>query len=344
MQNLKSEKFRILLSRTDSIGDVVLTLPMAGWIKKNYPSASVIFLGRTYTRDVILLSEHVSEFINADDLDKLSNEEALAKLKDLNVDVIVHVFPNAKFASLAKAAKVPLRVGTTNRIFHWWTCNKKIALSRKNSNLHEAQLNLKLLSFLNRPTDVKLSDLAEYYGLQVPERNDLPELPATKGKKRVILHPRSKGSAREWGLPNFLALIALLPADKFQIYISGTSQDAASMSDFITEATQFSHVTDLTGKLNLQQFIYFISKADALVAASTGPLHIAAALGNKAIGVFSPRRPIHPGRWAPLGPQATAIVFDEHCPVCAQGKECDCISNIKPQRIATLLNYETPKG
>jgi hypothetical protein len=35
-----------LVSRTDAIGDVVLTLPLCGWIKEACPGARVIFLGR----------------------------------------------------------------------------------------------------------------------------------------------------------------------------------------------------------------------------------------------------------------------------------------------------------
>lgn len=337
MQKDKHEKFRILLSRTDSIGDVVLTLPMAGWIKKKYPEASVIFMGRSYTRDVILLSEHVSEFVNADELERLPESEAVQKIKNLGLDYFVHVFPNKKIAAFAKAAEVPVRVGTTNRIYHWWTCNKRIALSRKNSSLHEAQLNLKLLSFLKLPAIPDTSQLPAYYGIKPNNSVVLNGLEMPVGKRLVVLHPRSKGSAREWGLDNFLKLIPLLPAEKFQIYISGTSQDAEGMSEFLKKATHFPNVQDITGKLSLQEFIVFISRTDALVAASTGPLHIAAALGKKAIGLFSSRRPIHPGRWAPIGLQASALVFDENCKSCAEGKDCDCITKISPQRVADRL-------
>ena len=42
-----------LLSRTDSIGDVVLTLPMCGWLKQHIPGARIIFLGKTYTKAII---------------------------------------------------------------------------------------------------------------------------------------------------------------------------------------------------------------------------------------------------------------------------------------------------
>ncbi|RYG01290.1 MAG: glycosyl transferase family 9, partial [Chitinophagaceae bacterium] len=39
----------IIISRTDSIGDVVLTLPMAKIIKQQFPDCRIAFLGKEYT-------------------------------------------------------------------------------------------------------------------------------------------------------------------------------------------------------------------------------------------------------------------------------------------------------
>jgi heptosyltransferase-3 len=81
----------IIISRTDSIGDVVLTLPMAGLIKKFYPQSKVIFLGKTYTEPVVALSKHVDEFINWDELQKLPN--TVEVLKSYKADVLYMFFP-----------------------------------------------------------------------------------------------------------------------------------------------------------------------------------------------------------------------------------------------------------
>ena len=97
------------------------------------------------------------------------------------------------------------------------------------------------------------------------------------------------------------------------------------------------HVTDATGLLDLRQLIMLIGACDALVAASTGPLHVAAACGIRAIGLYSPRRPIHPGRWAPIGRDAHALVNDPACPRCAKGEVCDCITRIAPLQVRALL-------
>jgi heptosyltransferase-3 len=332
------------LSRTDSIGDVVLTLPMAGLIKKNFPQSTVLFLGRTYTRDIVSLSGHIDQFVNFDDIEKAEKNEQIKMLSALNTDVIIHVLPQKQIAKLARKAGIRVRVGTTNRIYHWFTCNKLIRLSRKNSDLHESQLNLKLLSFLNITEEVSLTEMSGYYGFK-----HIPELPAEfrallmPGVFNLILHPKSKGSAKEWGLENFKRLIEILPQETYHIFISGTDQDRAQMNDFLESARKRRNVTDITGTLSLRQFIAFINHCDGLVAASTGPLHIAAALGKSAIGIFSARRPIHPGRWQPVGKKVLALVYDESCQTCKSKKDCDCVTRIEPERVKKELEHEAIK-
>ena len=339
MEKKSEHELRFILSRTDSIGDVVLTLPMAGLLKHFYPQCSVYFLGRSYTKDVVALSAHVDGFVNFDELEKMSEDLRIKALKDIDADIMVHVLPQVSLAKLAKQAGIPLRVGTTNRVYHWWYCNRRIALSRKNSNLHESQLNLKLLSFLNIDTNWPLQKMHELYGftrLPSPTPDMLRIL--EPHKQHVILHPKSKGSAKEWGLSNFEKLIEQLPSDKYQVFVSGTKQDADLMQEFLGRVKN--RAVDITGRFNLGEFIVFISLCDALVAASTGPLHIAAALQKTAIGLFSPKRPIHPGRWRPIGLKAHSVVNDPLCPNCAAGRDCDCIEHIKPKQIVDLLEKE----
>ena len=308
---------------------------MAGVIKKFYPNSKIIFLGKTYTKPVVELSKYVDDFINWDELQKMPN--ALEVLKKYNADIFIHVFPNKAIAKLVKQAKIPLRIGTFGRVFHFLTCNKKVHFSRKKSDLHESQLNLKLLAPLEITQYFELAELANFYGFEnIPLlKPDLQRL-IDNTKKNIILHPKSKGSAKEWGLNNYLELAQLLPKDHFKIFISGTEEEGK----LIGNTFQFDNdnIVSLIGKLSLIDFIAFIANTDGLVAASTGPLHIAAALNKKAIGLYSPKRPIHPGRWMPIGKHAQSVVFNPACEQCLKGVDCNCITKINPQTIADLLS------
>ena len=334
----------IILSRTDSLGDVVLTLPLAGVLRKHFSDCRIIFLGKTYTRPLIESCEYIDQFVDWDEVSGISSPEARVEaFRVLNADIIVHVFPVKEICCLSKKAGIPVRISTSHRWFSWLYCNKRIHFSRRKSNLHEAQLNLKLLEPLGITEEITTSAIPEFYGLtrigeQFPPSIAKLILP---DRFNLILHPKSKGSAREWGLDNFSRLITLLQPEKFRIFITGTKEEGAKMNDFLTRNKD--RIIDLTGKMKLSEFLVFIRRCDGLVAASTGPLHIAAALGRRAVGLYAPMRPIFPKRWAPLGPDADWLVIDKPCEKCRHSNDCECIRQISPEEVAEKLMKERGK-
>ena len=327
----------IIISRTDSIGDVVLTLPMAGVLKKLFPEAAILFLGRTYTKDIIDCSEYVDEFVNWDVIEQLPDERSKVEhIKAMDADVIIHVFPNPDIAQLAKKAGIRMRIGTTGRLYHLNSCNKPVLFSRKRSNLHEAQLNLKLLKPLGYTDIPKKDDLWKLSGFtKTAALDERFRKLINPGKTNLILHPKSKGSAREWGLENFNKLIELLPEKDYHIFISGTEAEGKLFRGALN--LKKNNVTDISGMMPLSQFISFIAHCDGLVAASTGPLHIAAATGIVALGIYPPIKPMHPGRWAPIGKKAAYLIKQIHCDDCRKGGSCHCMMEITPHQVKQKL-------
>ncbi len=326
---------KIIISRTDSIGDVVLTLPICRAIKDHFPGCKIIFLGRRYTQPVAECCEHVDAFLDWDEVRMKERTKQEQILRSLNAGAIVHVFPGKAIAWLAKAAGIPLRIGTSHRFYHWLTCNERPSFTRKNSDLHEAQLNFRLLSPLGVTKIPSVEQLKSYFGF-----SKVPGLPAEfrqltdPDRFNLILHPRSKGSAREWGLRNFSDLVKILPEDKFKIFMTGTAEEGKGMKDLVAANPR---VHDLSGKLSLPELISFIKACDGLVAASTGPLHLAAVLGKKAIGIYSPMRPIHPGRWMPIGDKASYLSVDRTCSDCRKSSDCHCIREITAVQVMNKL-------
>ncbi|MBS1933470.1 MAG: glycosyltransferase family 9 protein [Bacteroidetes bacterium] len=324
-----------IISRTDAIGDVVLTLPVAGLLRRLYPESKIVFLGKPYTRDVIKACEHVDEFIDWEKIKYLPAQDQVSEFKNIGADVIIHVFPDIQIALLAKKAGIKKRIGTTNRFFHWFTCNKLIRLSRRRSSYHEAQLNLKLLTLLGAKKNYSFEEITGLYGFTKTEtlNEELASL-LRKDKFNIIIHPKSKGSSREWGTDNFSALIDLLPKEKFEIFVTGTPGDIEPLKEIFSRHPQ---INNLIGKISLAQFIAFIAKADGLIACSTGPLHIAAATGINAIGIYPPIHPLHPGRWAPIGKNVNVFVLNKECNDCRNSYNCSCIRSINAAEVAAYI-------
>ena len=120
----------VIISRTDAIGDVVLTLPMAKLIKELYKGVKVIFFGRSYTQPVIECCSEIDEFLNYDEFTKLDVNGKSEFLRLLNAEAIIHVFPRQDISAAAKSAGIRMRIGATGRLHHWFNCNRLVRMSR----------------------------------------------------------------------------------------------------------------------------------------------------------------------------------------------------------------------
>ncbi|MGP8214549.1 MAG: glycosyltransferase family 9 protein [Bacteroidia bacterium] len=330
---LRNDRPVIIISRTDNIGDVVLTLPLAAYIRKKYPQATILFLARKYMRPLIESCSSIDRFLDVDEI--LSLPETFMQVnffKELKADVIIHVFPNHEVGWITRKAGIPLRIGTSHRSYHWLYCNKLINFSRKRSSLHEAQLNFKLARPLGLDVPGKEELINSYSLTKIPPLNSNL---FDKNIFNLIIHPKSRGSAREWDWKHYNKLVEILPKEKFKIFVTGTEEEGKIIRENLLN--NHPEVIDMTGKLDFSQLIAFISKADGLVAASTGPLHLAAALGIKAIGLYPSLRPIHAGRWAPLGPDGHYLALEKNCTGCKNNTYCACINSITPEQVKELL-------
>jgi len=324
---------RILISRTDSIGDVMLTLPICSWIKQNFKGTEIIFLGNNYTKAVVNCFSKIDSFIDWKEIESLPASSKVAALNEIKADVIIHVFPRKEIAKLSKKAKITFRVGTSHRLFHFLTCTHKVNFTRKKSVLHESQLNFELLRPFGLTEIPDLDEINKITSFFKPPSLDLPREIAQKinsGNKNIILHPKSQGSAVEWGVEKYNQLALQLEKKDYNVFFTGNEKK----DEMFRKNIQFTeNIIDTSGKFTLSQLIEFISKCSTLIACSTGPFHIAGYLNIQAIGLFSPRIPIHPGRWKALGNQVTTLVNDENCAACKAGKFCTCVEQIPVERI-----------
>ena len=287
-QNLK----KIIVSRTDRIGDVILALPAFSSLKKCLPQCQTIALVNNYTADLVRSSPFVDDVVTCS-----SDESIIAvhkKLKHAGADAIVVLFPRFKIAAASFFARIPVRVGTAYR-WYSFLFNRKVHEHRKDSAKNEAEYNLTLIKALGcdkksfdttlNVNPIALSTVSTFLG-----QNCLT--------KFVVVHPGSGGSAHEWGPENFRELVKDI-ANTFSLnaVVTGTKSERP-LCKKISEG--IGNAVNVAGRFSILEFIALLSKADLFISNSTGPLHIAAAVGVPVIGLYPNNKPMTPVRWAPL--------------------------------------------
>lgn len=300
----------VLVSRVDAIGDVLLTLPLARVLKDQGLAKRVVFLVKEYTRPVVQACSYVDDILSWDEHSSLSCGESVRDLRRQGVDAVLHVRPDPRLALRCWLAGIPERIGTSHRLFHLGTCNRRVRMTRRRSPLHEAELNLLLLAPLGLGASPSLEELCRWrlldrVGDVQQGARETRALKGLAGSRRVILHPFCRGSAPNWPMNRYLDLARLLYRDGYEVYVTGTAADRMAWAGH--EILREPGVIDWVGKWTLSELIAQIASVDVLVAGSTGPLHIAAMLGRGAVGLYSDQPPVHPGRWSPLGQRVTCL-------------------------------------
>tara|TARA_A100001015_G_scaffold313499_1_gene420863 strand:- start:1765 stop:2775 length:1011 start_codon:yes stop_codon:yes gene_type:complete len=320
-----------LISRTDNIGDVVLSLPLIHFIKKNFPDAKLSFLGKGLVSCLVHAYGGVDEFVSYEELQGLASEDKRVRyIKNLKIDTVIHAYPRRELARLFWLAGVACRVGTSRRFYHWYYCNRRPDVSRKKSVLHESQLNLKLLEGLGLRADPSLNNLKSILKIKPSQKEKFRHLMHQK-KFNLVVHPGSRGSSRHWGLQQFIDFINALDPKRFKVFITGDGGEKKSFRDPIL--SRCSYVVDAFDLFSLKDFINFLSLADGFVSGSTGPLHLAAGLGVNSLGLYPLDTSLGPRRWGPVGQNAEALCPVGVCRGCRFFGKCTCMTLLKKESV-----------
>jgi heptosyltransferase II len=126
-----------------------------------------------------------------------------------------------------------------------------------------------------------------------------------------------------------------LIAEGFGVWVVGGPEEKALAAEIVGDTT----ARDLTGP-DLRNAVLALAAAAVAVSNDSGLLHVAAALGISAIGIFGPTSPWH---WAPLNPLAATIETKSkvecrpcHKPVCRLVHH-RCMRDIPPEQILAAI-------
>ncbi|MFT4204369.1 MAG: glycosyltransferase family 9 protein [Chitinophagaceae bacterium] len=302
----KIEPKHILIGRNDALGDAILALPCCGIIKKHYPDVEISFLGKTYTKAAIEMCGHVDHFINYDEIVSLDDKALQHFFAERRIDTVLLLRMQKELTLLIKRSGIPYRVGNFHFMRHLTACNRFVSFGHK-SGLNEAQLNLKMLEPIGITEIPSRTELIPYYGIaKIPTlRQELKDKLSTT-KFNIILHPMTTGNGPAWPDHCYRELITALDKNRYKIFLSGSPQDNRMIRRWHLAPED---AENLAGTTSLEDLIAFVYHSDGLLAGSTGPLHIAAAMGIHALGLY-PSFPEGkaPDRWGPIGTLAETIV------------------------------------
>ncbi|MGK9367456.1 glycosyltransferase family 9 protein [Melioribacter sp. Ez-97] len=288
---MKKKNKRILIVRPDRIGDVVLSTPLPREIKKCFPDSYVAVMVRDYAKDVYLNNPFTDEIITYDATN--SFWETVKALRRYGFTHALMLLPDERINYMLFLAGIRFRVGVGHKLYQFLTFTRYVDRKKYNPLRHEADYSLDLARRIgvnsnNYTPEIYLSE--EEKKISALRRKEL----LNQKKYLVGVNATSGGSAPNWNPEQYRKLIELLKRDK-NIRVVVTDLAPPETICGIDEAV-YPNI-----KSDLRNSIINFSALDLLVSASTGPMHLCAALKVKTLSLFCPMTACSPELWGPLG-------------------------------------------
>jgi heptosyltransferase-2 len=307
---------KILIVRTDRVGDVIMITPMIRELRFKFPDAFIATLTQPYTAEILANNPYLDKIIT-DDLKKENFWAVVKELRKFKFTDALLVLPTERAAYQLFFAGIKNRIGVGRKLYEVITLMKSVSRNNYVNLRHEADYCMDLARKIgvvtnNIQPEIYLSDQEKEEAEKfLVERNILPD------NFKLVIHTGSRGSAPNWSEEKYLELIEKI----FETFNTNRIKfllTAVEMSeDFIKEVKDIGgeKIIDVSKELtNLRELIRFISKADLLICSSTGPIHIADALDIRCIGIHCHRPMSSATIWGVINKKSVNLeVTEENC-------------------------------
>jgi heptosyltransferase III len=283
---------RILLVRTDKIGDAIISTPVISALRGVYPAARIdILLGERNKVAAPLLPQIDSVLVTSRNWRQRFRtlREIRARGYDLAINLVQADSLTAGFFTALSSARVKVGAAGTSAPYLDIVVDQPLA-----PHPHVIRL-LRLLEPLG--INVELSEAK----LQMLVSSDSLAFarqalgPAPAGASRVMVNISASSPRKFWGVARYAALARTLQAKGMEVLLVGAPPDRQRLDKIAAQ----SGARAIAPRDDIMEFAALLSFADVVVSPDTSTIHIAAALGKPVVALVND--PVTAIEWAPWG-------------------------------------------
>lgn len=338
---------KILMIKFIAIGDLVVTLPTLRAIKKSYPKSHLAILVTPRVKEVVEGCPYLDKIIYYDILGKDRGWKGLfriiRKIRRENFDLVIDLEQYYRITSLISYfSGIPNRAG-----FDLVGQGRRKLFTIKIPYLTEKH---EVVTFLEAASqigaDISEKGLVEVW-IPLEDRKYvdrfLKEAGVSAGDLIIGIHPGTGPSAtsRRWQTEKYVVLADWIISElRAKVIFTGTPSEIGMINE-ITESMTFPPIV-AAGKTSLKQLAEISRRCELFISVDTGPLHIAAAMGTKVIGLYGPNTPV---KWGPYGTGHLTIYKGLECSPCTKQylgqvsncKDPICMKNITVEDVKSAV-------
>lgn len=340
---------RILIIRTDRMGDVVLSTPVIRALRNAYPHSYLGMMVRPEHRELVEGNPALNTVIL---YDKNGAEKGWAgtlrfarKLKEHRFDTALILHSTNRVILVSWLAGIRRRIGYARRLGYLLT--QKIPYIKKEGNRHELEYNLDLLRLIG--IDPSTGSGQGGRELFVPVTLAREEKVAgflrshgIDGQPFVVLHPGASCPSKRWPARRFAAVGDKLAKNSGAkvVVLSGPGEEREAQA--VIAAMKQKAVPAL-GIFGLGETACLLKKARCLVSNDSGPVHLGTAVGAPVVSIFGRwGGGLSPARWGPTGPRSAVLHHDIGCRPCL-AHNCTigfaCLETVTEDEVLAAVEY-----
>ncbi|MBC7428760.1 MAG: glycosyltransferase family 9 protein [Bacteriovorax sp.] len=310
---------KVLIIRFSSFGDIVQCSSVVELIRQRYPQAQIDWVTRSEFDYLVKLNHDVHHVWSFDKKLGLSGLFKLGNtLKAQNYDHVYDAHNNLRSKLLSFIMRA--------RIF-----NRPDWLTRPKDRLKRIMLFTFRINTFPKPfKGIHSFEIPlKKWGIESKRKNkfvswDFPVIskekvaPFLQKKNEIILVPSAAWEMKRWPLDLWKKLIVIMPDQKF-IVLGGKEDHFCEELKAIAPG----RVENLAGKLSLVESCTIIEAAALVISADTGLLHVADALGVKALALIGPT-----AFGFTTGNQIKTMEVELHCRPCTKDGRGSCSQDV----------------
>jgi heptosyltransferase-2 len=332
---------KILVVQTSFLGDVILTTPLIGEIKRKFPQAKLSVICKAQIRELLETNRAIDEVLVYDKAGSQRGFSTLWKkaqeLRRRGFTIAISPHKSLRTAVLLFLAGIPCRIGFRQSA-GWFLYHYRV--DRVGSQ-HDVDRNLSILTafgidvsksqkkFELEPDSVARRSVArafQSYGIQ-----------GSEDKLIFGLSPGSVWPMKRWQIDGYAKVIHdLKQAYACEVLLFGASEDRDTIAK-LQQLTGYLAV-DLGGRFSLRELPAAMERCDLFICNDTGPMHVAVARGVPVVAIFCATTPSL--GFYPYSSKAIVVEKDLHCRPCSPhgGLRCplgteDCIRLVRPEYV-----------
>ncbi len=308
MRGGEREFQRILVVRTDRIGDVILTVPAMQALRRLYPEAFLAVLATPTTRDLLRGHSWIDEVMVDDRRGRHQGPRGFLRLvaevrnRRFDLAVVFHIKKRTNW--LCFLAGIPHRLGYAGGKASF-LLTRSLPDERPSGRKHETEYCLDVVRTLGT-VEGRLS-----LSLPVPdEAREWAEAWVRRYEGSgplAAVHLGASCPTKRWPVRCFAEVVGVLQRKhRCRVVLIGAAGTRPFARELLLRVSE--PVDDLTGETSLMQTAALLERCDLLISNDSGPVHLAAAVGTPVVSIFTRNQPgINPARWRPLGPKSFTV-------------------------------------